>query len=328
MTAKCHTKKLKVCAKEALSAENQRRFDEYVNTVSAIHPYTLHFFDESSVIKTTGNRLYGHATVGEKAIEELDRFGNYCLRPGDIVVMDNCGFYHGRFAENTLRFILGHRHVDLLYQPPYHPDLNTCEVCFKVMKDYLRKHTIYARELTDMAICDGLGQVTASKCHHAAGCIPLQSKSIETTFEGTYLEIVAFIVKSVTLLTFLLVVLRTCICLKYKVFSKKRYQNTDHTNTAHPNESGNNLQQVETHEYDEVDGGFLYRESSVNDEHDVRSSGSSTGGSGICGTDSDGYLNPFMCRNQLKLQYGQEPNSEQSSTETSFIHAQENTDGV
>ncbi|CAG2197211.1 unnamed protein product [Mytilus edulis] len=200
-------KKLKVCAKEALSAENQRRFDEYINTISAINPYSLHFFDESSVIKTTGNRLYGHATVGEKAIEvqkyasnathtvnllhgpfgidyfnvldgpsngfhlvdffyalqELDRFGNYCLRPGDTVVMDNCGFHHGRFAENTLRFILGHRHIDLLYQPPYHPDLNTCEVCFKVMKDYLRKHTTYARELTEMAICDGLGQVSASK---------------------------------------------------------------------------------------------------------------------------------------------------------------------
>ncbi|VDI20140.1 Hypothetical predicted protein [Mytilus galloprovincialis] len=97
------------------------------------------------------------------ALQELDRFGNYCLRPGDTVVMDNCGFHHGRFAENTLRFILGHRHIDLLYQPPYHPDLNTCEVCFKVMKDYLRKHTTYARELTEMAICDGLGQVSASK---------------------------------------------------------------------------------------------------------------------------------------------------------------------
>ncbi|CAC5365500.1 unnamed protein product [Mytilus coruscus] len=147
-------KKLKVCAKEALGAESRRRFDEYVNTVSAVNPYSLLFFDESSVIKTTGNRLYGHATDGEKAIEELNRFGNYCLRPGDTVAMDNCGFHHSRFAENTLRIILGHRHVNLLYQPPYHPDLNTCEVCFKVIKDYLHSHTIYARELTEMAICD------------------------------------------------------------------------------------------------------------------------------------------------------------------------------
>ena len=29
----------------------------------------MHFFDEASVIKTTGNRSYGNASVGEKAVE-------------------------------------------------------------------------------------------------------------------------------------------------------------------------------------------------------------------------------------------------------------------
>ena len=33
-------KKFNVCAKEALSAENQRRFDEYINTIFAINPYS------------------------------------------------------------------------------------------------------------------------------------------------------------------------------------------------------------------------------------------------------------------------------------------------
>ncbi|CAC5379942.1 unnamed protein product [Mytilus coruscus] len=142
--------------------------------------------------------------------------------------------------------------------------------------------------------------------------------------------IVGFIGLSVSLLTFLFVVLRvysplTCICFKYKVFSKKRDQSTDHTNTSHSNESGNIPQQVETHEYDEVDDGFLYRESSVNEEHRARSSGSTTGGSGICGIDSDGYLNPYHALKSIEITLGQGASSEQSSTETSFIPAQENT---
>ena len=29
----------------------------------------MHFFDESSVIKTTGNKNYGHAPVGQSAVE-------------------------------------------------------------------------------------------------------------------------------------------------------------------------------------------------------------------------------------------------------------------
>ncbi|CAC5425766.1 unnamed protein product [Mytilus coruscus] len=142
---------------------------------------------------------------------------------------------------------------------------------------------------------------------------------------GAYIIIAGFIGLSVTLLTFLLVVLLVCISLKYKVFCKKRDQSTDHTNTTHPNESGNNPQQVETHEYDEVDDGFLYRESSVNDELDLRSSRSSNGGSGICGIDSDGYLNPYHALKSIEITIGKGPSSEQSSTETSFIHAQENT---
>ncbi|CAC5406478.1 unnamed protein product [Mytilus coruscus] len=109
--------------------------------------------------------------------------------------------------------------------------------------------------------------------------------------DGTIAKIILYIGASGTRLTILLLVLRvcvplTCIFLKYKVFSKRRDQSTDHTNTTHPIESGNSPQQVVTHQYDEVDEGFLNRESSVNDEHDVRSSGSSTVGSGICGVDS------------------------------------------
>ena len=64
-------KKLSVIPSESNTAEQIARQDEYPNFISTFKPHQIHFFDEASVIKTTGNRSYpcGNATVGEKAIE-------------------------------------------------------------------------------------------------------------------------------------------------------------------------------------------------------------------------------------------------------------------
>lgn len=43
--------------------------DDYLWEISQIDPSKIHFFDESSVIKTTCNRTYGSSTVGCRAIE-------------------------------------------------------------------------------------------------------------------------------------------------------------------------------------------------------------------------------------------------------------------
>ena len=45
------------------------KLDEYLTVCSVCDPSNMHFFDESSVIKTTGNRNYGHVPVGQRAIE-------------------------------------------------------------------------------------------------------------------------------------------------------------------------------------------------------------------------------------------------------------------
>ena len=45
------------------------RQNEYLQAISRYPAGKLHFFDESSVIKTTGNSKYGNARVGERAIE-------------------------------------------------------------------------------------------------------------------------------------------------------------------------------------------------------------------------------------------------------------------
>ena len=62
--------KKKVCQvpTESLSQANTEYTDYFLDQVG--RDYTeLHFFDESSVIVTTGNRVYGNSYIGEPAIE-------------------------------------------------------------------------------------------------------------------------------------------------------------------------------------------------------------------------------------------------------------------
>ena len=48
---------------------HQDRVDDYLDTVSRLCPNTLHCFDETSVVRTTGNRVYGHSYKGTPAVE-------------------------------------------------------------------------------------------------------------------------------------------------------------------------------------------------------------------------------------------------------------------
>jgi transposase len=58
-----------------------------------------------------------------------------CLRPGDIVIMDNLGSH--KSAE--LRRIIRAAGARLWYLPPYSPDLNPIEQAFAKLKALLRK---------------------------------------------------------------------------------------------------------------------------------------------------------------------------------------------
>ena len=65
--------------------------------------------------------------------------GSATLERGDCVIMDNCGFHHARFVEPILRNMFADCDITLLFQPPYSPDFNTCEFCFRQIrqiKDY------------------------------------------------------------------------------------------------------------------------------------------------------------------------------------------------
>ena len=68
-------KKMTKVPKESLNVNAQERLDEYLTVCSACDPRNMHFFDESSVIKTTGNRNYGHAPV-EQRVVEIQRYAS------------------------------------------------------------------------------------------------------------------------------------------------------------------------------------------------------------------------------------------------------------
>ncbi|XP_077977552.1 uncharacterized protein LOC144433117 [Glandiceps talaboti] len=136
---------------------NEERGMDFMEIVSDYRADQLHWFDESAGIRTTGNQIYGHAVIGQPAVEiqrhssnttftinlligtsgvdhsytciilgpsnglEMgfeEDFVNLCLAPGDCVIKDNCGFHHARFVEPYLHHMLGQRGVRLLFQPP------------------------------------------------------------------------------------------------------------------------------------------------------------------------------------------------------------------
>ena len=67
----CKMTKKKVCQvpTESLSQANTEYTDYFLDQVGQRDYTQLHFFDESSVIVTTGNRVYGNSYIGEPAIE-------------------------------------------------------------------------------------------------------------------------------------------------------------------------------------------------------------------------------------------------------------------
>ena len=72
------------------------------------------------------------------------------LRSGQVVVMDNLSAHKGE----RVRALLEERGAELLYLPPYSPDLNPIEEAFAKIKNLLRK--VEAR--TSEALVEAMGQ--------------------------------------------------------------------------------------------------------------------------------------------------------------------------
>lgn len=86
------------------------------------------------------------------------------LRPGDVVVMDNLSAH----KRTTIGAMIGAAGAELVYLPPYSPDLNPIEMVWSKVKSVLR--TIGARTFDELeeAIVVALAAISATD---AANCI-------------------------------------------------------------------------------------------------------------------------------------------------------------
>ncbi len=87
----------------------------------------------------------------------IEHFLTPVLRPGQVVVMDNLGAHKGR----RVRELIEDRGCELLYLPPYSPDLNPIEEALAKVKGLLRRVRARTREALVEAIGRALDAVTS-----------------------------------------------------------------------------------------------------------------------------------------------------------------------
>jgi transposase len=162
--------------------------------VCRIDPKRLVFVDEMGT-HTSLAPLYAYAPVGERAFFEIPRnrgknttllaslsgggmgpsmavegattsrvFETYVerllaptLKAGQVVVMDNLGAHRPR----RVRELIKARGCELIYLPPYSPDLNPIEEAFAKLKHILRKMGARTKEALIEAMGRALGAVSA-----------------------------------------------------------------------------------------------------------------------------------------------------------------------
>jgi transposase len=78
------------------------------------------------------------------------------LRPGQVVVMDNLSSHKGR----RVRELIEGRDCELLYLPPYSPDLNPIERAFAKLKASLRRVQARTFSVLIEAMGRALGEIT------------------------------------------------------------------------------------------------------------------------------------------------------------------------
>ena len=96
------------------------------------------------------------------------------LRSGQVVVMDNLSAHKGE----RVRALLEERGAELLYLPPYSPDLNPIEEAFAKIKNLLRKVEARTREALVEAMGQALSAVSARDARgffeHCGYCVVVQ----------------------------------------------------------------------------------------------------------------------------------------------------------
>ncbi len=180
-------------AQERDTETNQKRRAEFLEKVRATPPERLIYLDESGV-STQMTRLYARciggqrvhettpdgrwkvltilgaistrgmiATMTVEAATDREIFLAYLdhvlcpqLRPGDVVVMDNLSSHKVAGVRERIEAA----GAELLYLPPYSPDLNPIEKAWSKLKQLLRSIKARTKEALDKAISELLPQIS------------------------------------------------------------------------------------------------------------------------------------------------------------------------
>jgi transposase len=180
-------------AVERDTEDNLKRREEFVAHIQSVAPERLIFLDESGVT-TSMTRLYARS-MGGRRIQEATPGGHWkimtilgamslngmvatmtieeptdtdiflayvehllypALKPGDVVVMDNLSAHKAP----AVREWIEKAGAELLYLPPYSPDLNPIEKAWAKLKQMLREAKARTKETLDQAITDALSHIT------------------------------------------------------------------------------------------------------------------------------------------------------------------------
>jgi transposase len=185
-------------ASERDTEENRQRREEFLAAIATVPPEKLKFLDESGVT-TQMTRLWARAPRGERVQEAtpdgrwqvLTTLGTMSLRgmeavmtvasatdgdvfhayveqvlcatlqAGDVVVMDNLSAH----KVAGIRELIEARGAQLVYLPPYSPDLNPIEQAWSKFKQFLRAAKARTAEALDQAITEALKTITADNAH-------------------------------------------------------------------------------------------------------------------------------------------------------------------
>jgi transposase len=79
------------------------------------------------------------------------------LKPGDVVVMDNLSSH----KVEGVRELIESAGAEVLYLPPYSPDLNPIEKAWAKLKQLLRSAKARTKEALDQAIAEALKLISA-----------------------------------------------------------------------------------------------------------------------------------------------------------------------
>lgn len=173
-----------------------RQQEAFIATMKELDPDKLVFLDESG-FKTNLVRTSGWAPPGEKPVLVGSRYGTNVsilgaialdgvrawqilkttmngpafvsfletclgptLRPGDVVVMDGPRVHRVAGVAEALAA----RGATVLYLPPYSPEFNPIEMCWSVLKTWVRTRAPRIVDRLVAAIEEAWGRVTVDLC--------------------------------------------------------------------------------------------------------------------------------------------------------------------